>query len=261
MNNLKKQGIKIGLLILGFVIYGLIVRNFAKSDTTSGGISLVMIIGGWVLFLYLLVKFIREIFKAPEKKADAAIATQQYYQNTPDLTKNESKNSRFIIYFVFLLFLGLLATSGNSAANFTDPLRISNAFGGWLWWISLLCFIVGLGGKRITSRFTGSTIDGTQVTGYIDHGAVKGTDGFPGAVALTLAYISVYIVWTMIAHWKFKKQFPDGHDTKLVIMVIIGAFVVIPLYLVLVKMIRSNNKVNWIVGGAWLVFLAIVARL
>lgn len=157
MNSLKKQGIKIGLLILGFIIYGLIVRNFAKSDTTSGGISLVMIIGGWVLFLYLLVKFIREIFKAPEKRADVAIATQQYYQNAPGLTKDEGKNSRPIIYFVFLLFLGLLATSGNSVVNFTDPLRISNAFGGWLWWISLLCFIVDLGGMRVANRFTGST--------------------------------------------------------------------------------------------------------
>lgn len=44
-------------------------------------------------------------------------------------------------------------------------------------------------------------------------------------------------------------------------MVIIGAITVIPLYLIFLKMIRSNNKINWIIGGAWLVFLTIVARL
>lgn len=173
MNNLKKQGIKIGLLILGFIIYGFIVRNFTKSDTTSGGVSLVLIIGGWVVFLYFLVTFIREIFQTSEKRADAAVATQPYYQDASDLKKAEGKNSRLVIYFVFLLFLGLLATSGNSPAHFTDSLRIANAFGGWLWWISLLCFVVGYGGMRITSRFRGSTIDGRQVTGYIDREPLK----------------------------------------------------------------------------------------
>jgi hypothetical protein len=261
MNNLKKQGVRIGLLIAGFIIYGFIIRFIVKVDTT-GGIRLIMIIGGWVLFLFLLVKFIIEIFKAPGKKTDVVMGNPAYSQSAVFENKEkEGRNGRLVIYFVFLVFVGLLATSGNRPANFTNHLAISNAFGGWFWWISLLCFCVGFGGMRKSDRFVGSDIYGDHVSGYIDRGAVKGTNGPSGAVALALAYISVYMIWVMIAHWKLKKQFPDGQDTTLVVMIIIGGIAVVPLYLMLVKMVRSNNKVNWIIGGAWLVFLSIVARL
>ena len=260
MDKLKKQGVKIGLLIIGFIIYGFIARLITEVDRT-GGISLIMLLGGWILFLFFLVKFIIEIFKTPAREVQAANGTQTYFKNQENLNEKQARNSRLIIYFVFLIFVGLLATSGNRPANFTNPLTISNAFGGWFWGISALCFLVGLGGMRITDRFTGSTIYGTTVTGYIDRGAVKGTDGLAGAVALTLSYISIYMLWVMIAHWKLKKHFPDGKDTTIVVMIFIGAIAVVPLYLLLVKMIRSNNKTSWIIGGAWLVFLTIVSRL
>lgn len=242
MNEYKKQILlKICYLVLGFIVYGLIVRSMRNGDSTGGWVIVLMVLGGWVVFLYTLVKFIQEFFK-----------------KTPAQNVSSADNSRIILYFVFLIFLGWLAASGTKSYKTLD---IANSLGGWFWGISLLCFIVGLGGMRITRNFSGTTWSGVHVSGYVDEGAVKGTNGFRGAVALTLSYISVYMVWAMISHWKMGKVFPDGQDVSIVTMVIISALFIIPLFFIFLRIINSNKKAGWIIGGSWLLVLSIVARM
>lgn len=265
MDKLKMYGPKIVLLILGIIIYKFLARLIERFDST-GLVSLILTIGGWLLFIYVLLKL---VFKDSAKIKQDNIAIKSSYEN-PQFLKRKidhqeektGRNNLYFVYIAFFIFIFLLSNARVTLVNVSVGIPIARAFGGWFWGLFALCFIVGLGGMQLTRRFTGTTIHGTSVTGYMNDGVVEGTGGLPGAVALSLSYISMYIILTMITHWKFKEVFPpDGTNGTLVVMMIIAAFTVVPLYLLLVKMVRSNNKTVLIIGAIWLVFLSIIARL
>ncbi|NII28562.1 hypothetical protein HB364_25995 [Pseudoflavitalea sp. X16] len=247
------------VLCLAFIIFMLVFRSMTKSD--GGGImSIIVVVGGWGVFLYFLVKLLVQLFRSPHVADKPADPVQPISSSAPQINNGEG-NSRLFIYLAFLLFMGLIAGSTNQVKRFINPLAISNAFGIWFWVITGIAFFVGLGGVRIQKAFRISTYDGGWRRGYLDFGAEKGTNGLPGAISLTTAFVSVYIIWTAISHWMLKKPFPEAMDLKMVVAIIIGSFFIIPLYFLFLRLFRAPNRTGLIIGGVWLIALAIIARL
>lgn len=260
MSNTKKHLTNIGLLILVFLIY-LIVARFVMKVDPAGGTTFLMIIIGWLVFLVLLIKMLIGLFKSPKiKTISTSVMLKEPNEQEVQEEKKISIGRRMLIYLVFATFIGLLIIAHNRTVYYMNRLTISNAFDWWFWGLAIISFLVGLGGIRKGRSFYGTTQRGEHISGFTDEGPVEGTNGGRGAISLTVACISAYMGCIVHSHWILKKPFPN-HTLASLVASIIGFIVVVPLFLLFLKLFRANSKVYWILGGLWLLILTVVAYL
>jgi|GEM_PF-5150607 len=149
-------------------------------------------------------------------------------------------------YTVYLVFILLLLTAGASIS-----------FNGWFWGLTILFFLVGLGGERIQSM--GRTSSGTRV--YIDHGAKKNTGGMAGACCFSLAYITSYTLLGFVVHLMGRQVVNlSPIDNYGLIFFMITFVTTLPIWYLLLRVFHSNTKAGWITLGIWLLILTIISR-
>lgn len=167
------------------------------------------------------------------------------------------KNKNLFVFIAYLVFLYFLYTVNKSSSQYEVASWLD-----WKFWVpALIFFVMGFFGIRAGRRFTGHTWGGTSFSGFIDEGAISGTDGVRGGVALSLAYISFQIVTGLInvTILKYSVYGISGVTTLLVGAVMF--VLMLPLYLLFLYLLNRQKTIPWSICAGWALFLLIAARM
>lgn len=167
-----------------------------------------------------------------------------------------AKYKNLLVFAAYLIVLKLIYSVPKSNSQF----EVASWLGPKFWIPTIIFFIMGFLGIRAGRTVTGQTWRGTRFTGFVDEGAVSGSDGLAGGASLSLAYMSFHLITALITVIGAKNS-PTGYSSPGVLL-IVGAvmfILIIPLHLLFLFLYHWQKPISWIILGGWAAFLAYAA--
>lgn len=168
-----------------------------------------------------------------------------------------AKYKNLLLLVAYLILLKLLYSVPKSTSEY-----VVASWLGWKFWVPVIIFFVmGFLGIRKGTTIDGETWRGTRFTAFVDEGAVSGTDGIRGGVALSLAYMSFMIVAGALNVWYLKNAIGGVSGGTLLLIDVIMFALMLPFYFLFLYLLKIQKPIQWIICVLWASFLLYAAHI